>query len=64
MDFSFPIGFPSAIYRSLFVSYMTDIFCIRIHICKIYFFPILLFLRWKAKDIVLVLILEKVLFAP
>ena len=40
---------------------MADIFCIRIHICKTYFFPVLLFLRWKAKDLVLVLILEKVL---
>ena len=40
---------------------MAYIFCIRIHICKTYFFPVLLFLRWKAKDLVLVLILEKVL---
>ena len=26
---------------------MADIFCIRIHICKKYFFPLLLFLKWK-----------------
>ena len=40
------------VYRSLFVSYMIDIFCICIHICKKYFFPLLLFLflRWKAKE--------------
>ena len=37
------------IYRSLFVPYIAHIFCICIHICKRYYFPLLLFLRWKAK---------------
>ena len=38
------------IYRSLFVSYTTHILRIHIHICKRYYFPLLLFLRWKAKE--------------
>ena len=38
------------IYRRLFVSYKAHILCIRIHICKRYCFPLLLFLRWKAKE--------------
>ena len=32
--------FFSYIYRSLLLSYTIDIFCIRIHICKTYFFPL------------------------
>ena len=52
----FPEGFFSPIYlstylqRSLPVPYIAHILCIRIHICKRYYFPILLFLRWKAKE--------------
>ena len=38
------------IYRSLLVSYIAHIMCIRIHICKRYYFPLLLFLRWKGKE--------------
>ena len=37
-------------YLPIFVSYMADIFCIHIHICKKHFFPLLLFLRWKEKE--------------
>ena len=48
--FIFPVRFFSPIYRSRFVSYVTDIFCIRIYICKKYFFPFLLFLRSHAKE--------------
>ena len=44
------VRFFSPICRGMFVSYTTDIFCIRIHICKRYFFPLLLFLRWRAKE--------------
>ena len=40
---------------------MNDTFCIRIHICKKYFIPVLLCLRWKTKVFIIVLILEKVL---
>ena len=29
---------------------MAEIFFIRIHICKKYFSPLLLFLRWKPKE--------------
>ena len=36
----FPIKSFSAIYRILFLSCMTGILCIRIHICKKYFFPL------------------------
>ena len=36
------------IYRRLLVSYIARIFCICIHICNRYYFPLLLFLRWKA----------------
>ena len=32
------------------MSYIAHIFCICIHICKRYYFPLLLFLRWKAKE--------------
>ena len=46
----FPVRFLSLIYRSLLVWYNTNIFCIRIHICQKYFFLLLLFLRWKAKE--------------
>ena len=34
----------------LFVSYIAHIFCICIYICKRYYFPLLLFLRWKPKE--------------
>ena len=48
--YRFPVRFFPPIYRrSLFVSYMVNIFCIRIHICKKYSFPIFLLLRWKRK---------------
>ena len=46
----FPVRFFSLIYRSLLVSYNANIFCIRIHICQKYFFPVLIFLRWKVKE--------------
>ena len=38
------------IYRSLLLSYIGHIMCISIYICKKYYFPLLLFLRWKAKE--------------
>ena len=38
------------IYRSLLVSYIAHIMCICIHICESYYFPLLLFLRWKSKE--------------
>ena len=44
-----PITFPP-IYRSLCVPYITHIICICIHICKRYYFLLLLFLRWNAKE--------------
>ena len=43
--FTFPL-----IYRSLFVFYIVHILCSCIHICKRYYFPLSLFLRWKAKE--------------
>ena len=46
----FPVRFFLSIYGSLFVSYVTNIFCVRIHICKKYFFLLSLFLRWKGKQ--------------
>ena len=48
-DFFHLFAYPP-IYRSLFVSYIAHILCICIHICKRYYFPLLLFLRWKAKE--------------
>ena len=41
----FLVRFFSLICRSLFVSYMAGVFCIRVYICKKYFFPLLLLLR-------------------
>ena len=38
------------IYSSLLLSYIAYIMCIRINICNKYYFPLLLFLRWKAKE--------------
>ena len=46
----FPVRFFWSVYRCLFVSYTADTLCIRIHICKRYFFPLLLFLRHRAKE--------------
>ena len=43
--FTFPL-----IYSSLFVFYIVHILCSCIHIRKRYYFPLLLFLRWKAKE--------------
>ena len=46
----FPVRFFSPIYRSLFASYTADTFCIRIHICERYFFPLIPFLTCKVKE--------------
>ena len=50
----FPVGFFfTYLLIHLFiaaVSYMAHISCIRIRPSKRYYFPILLFLRWKAKE--------------
>ena len=49
-QFTSPPIYLSTYLQNLFVSYKAHVFCIRIHIYKRFYFPLLLFLRWKVKE--------------